>query len=183
MIGIFIGSFNPVTKAHLEICLKLKTKFNKIVLVPVNRNNKEVININNRIKMLYILKSKYPFLEVSKIMKKYANLNYRIIDLLKKEYHDINIIMGSDLLEKFDKFDNYEYLLENYSFTIVPRDNYDVNKIIKDKFANYQNKFSIIDYHSNISSTLVKEYLKEKKDVKSLLDSDVLKFIQDNHLY
>ena len=26
MIGIFIGSFNPPTIAHLEICLKLKNE-------------------------------------------------------------------------------------------------------------------------------------------------------------
>lgn len=183
MIGLFIGSFNPPTKAHLDICLKLKDSFKKIVLVPVNNNNKEVIDINKRIDMLNILKNKYSFLEISTIMKEYAYINYRIIDLLKSKYQNINIIMGSDLLEKFIKFDNYEYLLENYYFTIVPRNDIDVNKLINYKFKKYQDKFRILDYHSDISSTLVKKNLKENKDVKSLLDNDILRFIQSNHLY
>ena len=183
MIGIFIGSFNPPTIAHIEICKRLANEFQKIVLVPVNSNNKELIDINKRIDMLNILKSKYSFLEISSIMKEYAYMNYRVIDLLKSKYQDINIIMGSDLLEKFLSFDNYEYLLKNYSFTIVPRNDIDVYKLISDKFKDYQDKFRILDYHSNVSSTLVKKCLKENKDMKSLLDSDVLAFIQNNHLY
>lgn len=183
MIGIFIGSFNPPTMAHINICLKLKDNLKKIVLVPVNSNDKELIDINKRISMLAILKKKYPFLEISSIMKKYAYLNYRIIDILKEEYGSINIIMGSDLLEKFFLFDNYEYLLNNYQFTIVPRNSVDVKKLIEIKYSKYQDKFNILNYHSSISSSKVKKYLKENKDVKGLLDTDVLNFIKDNHLY
>lgn len=183
MIGIFIGSFNPPTKAHIEICLKLKKIFPKIVLVPVNSNDKRLISINKRIDMLSILKNKYSFLEICTIMKKYANLNYRIIDLLSKEYGEINLIMGSDLLEKFDSFDNYELLLEKYHFTIITRNEIDIEKVIHDKYLKYHDKFKIIDYKSNISSSLVKKYLYEKKNVKSLLDKDILNYIQDNHLY
>ncbi len=183
MIGLFIGSFNPPTLAHINICLKLKNDFSKIVLVPVSSKDKKLIDINNRIAMLTILKNKYNFLEISDIMKRYSYVNYRIIDLLKKEYGDLNIIMGSDLLEKFDRFDHYEYLLDNYSFTIIPRDNIDINKLINGKYSNYKNKFSIIDYHSDVSSTKVKELLKKNKDVSDLLDRDVLEYIKKNELY
>lgn len=182
MIGIFIGSFNPPTKAHINICLKLKNTFRKIVMVPVNSNDKSLININYRIDMLNILKSKYSFLEISKIMKKYSFVNYRIIDLLKKEYQSINIIMGSDLLDKLSSFDNYEYLLENYDFTIIPRGK-DPTKLIQKKYSKYQDKFKILNYHSNISSTLIKNKLSNNESVKSLLDSDVLNYIKENHLY
>ena len=183
MIGLFIGSFNPITKAHLDICRILKYNFKKIVLVPVNSNNKELIDINKRINMLYIIKNKYRFIEISNIMKKYSYVNYRIIDLLKQEYGELNIIMGSDLLEKFDSFDNYEYLLNNYNFTIIPRDNMNVKKIINDKYKNYKTKFKILDYQSNISSTKVKELLKDNKDVSNVLDKDVYEYIKKNDLY
>lgn len=183
MVGVFIGSFNPPTQAHLDICLKLENNFSKIVLVPVNSNNKNLININDRINMLNILKNKYSFLEISDIMRKYSYVNYRIIDLLNKEYNSINIIMGSDLLEKFDTFDNYDYLLNNYNFTIIPRENINVNKIINDKYKNYQNKFRVTDYKSNISSTIVKEYLKENKDLSNMIDKDIYCYIKENDLY
>ncbi len=183
MVGLFVGSFNPITLAHIEICLKLKDKFSKIVLVPVNSRDKELISINTRIEMLNIIKNKYPFIEISDIMKNYSYLNYRIIDILSDEYEDINIIMGSDLLEKFTNFDNYEYLLNKYSYTIIPRDNIDLNKLINDKYFNYKNKFNVIDYQSNISSTIIRRKLNNKENISNMLDKDVYEYIKKNDLY
>lgn len=183
MIGLFIGSFDPVTLAHINICLNLKNDFKKIVMVPVNSNGKNLIDINYRIDMLNIIKNKYDFIEISTVMKKYSYLNYRIIDLLKEEYHDINIIMGSDLLEKLIYFDNYEYLLSNYNYTIVPRGNINVEELINDKYNKYKDKFRIIDFNSDISSTKVKQLLKENKDTSDALDIDIYNYIRENNLY
>ena len=183
MIGLFIGSFNPITKAHIEICLRLKDDFEKIVLVPVSSKDKYLIDINSRIEMLNIIKNKYHFLEISDIMKNYSYLNYRIIDLLKNKYGKLNIIMGSDLLEKLDSFDNYEYLLSNYNFTIISRGNINVNNLINKNYSKYKNKFKLFDYHNDISSTKVKELIKNKEDVSNYLDRDILKYIKENDLY
>ena len=183
MIGLFIGSFDPFTKAHLDICLKLKNSFSKIILVPVSSKEKDLTNINDRINMLKIIKNKYDFIEISNIMKKYSYVNYRIIDLLRNEYGELNIIMGSDLLEKMDSFDNYEYLFENFCFTIIPRNNIDIKKLINDKYFEYKDKIKLLDYHSNISSTMVKKLLKENKDVSDLIDKDILGYINKNKLY
>ena len=183
MIGIFIGSFNPPTMAHINICKKLKYRFNKIVLVPVNSSNKTLISFRKRMNMLYILKNKYPFLEIDMIMEKYSYLNYRIIDILKNKYGDINIIIGSDLLENFSGFDNYEYLLANYSFTVIPRDGIDIEKLIKEKYLKYQDKFNILKYHSSISSSLVRNKIRNNEKVNSYIDKDVYEYIKENNLY
>ena len=183
MIGLFIGSFNPITKAHIDIILKVKDNFKKIVLVPVSSKDKELIDINRRIEMLNILKKKYSFIEISNIMKNYSYLYYYIIDLLKNKYGDLNIIMGSDLLEKLPSFDNYEYLLDNYNFTIISRDNINLDKLIKERYLKYQNKFTILNYQSNISSTMVRKLLKEKKDISDVLDKDIYDYIKKNNLY
>ena len=183
MIGLFIGSFNPITLAHIEICLKLKDKFSKIVLVPVNSREKELISFDTRIEMLNIIKNKYPFIEISDIMKNYSYLNYRIIDILNEKYQDINIIMGSDLLEKFTNFDNYEYVLDKYRYTIVPRNNIDLDKLITDKYLKYQDKFNILDYHNDISSSMVRDSIKNNKKIDNLLDKDVLEYIKVKSLY
>ena len=182
MIGIFVGSFNPVTKAHVEICELLKDEFEKIVLVPVNSRDKRLTSFKDRVNMLNIIARKHNYLQVSLIMKNYSYLNYRIIDLLKEEYQDISIIMGSDLLEKFYTFDNYDYLLENFSFCVISRNN-SVQDLINSKYSKYKNKFKIINYQNNTSSTMVREYLKNKQDTKNILDKDVLEYIKENHLY
>lgn len=183
MIGLFIGSFNPPTLAHLKICLKLKDDFTKIVLVPVNSKDKELISLNNRINMLEILKMKYDFLEIDNIMQNYSFLDYHIIDLLKEKYQNVKIIIGSDLLDKIDTFDNYKYLLENYSFVVIARYHYDAKSIIKKKYTSYQNKFNIIKFNNNTSSTMARELLKNKQDTKNVLDKDVLNYIIKHELY
>ena len=183
MIGLFIGSFNPPTLAHLEICLNLAKNLKKIVLIPVNSPDKELIDLDERINMLSIYVKKYPFLIVDNIMKKYSYLNYRIIDILKNKYQNITIIMGSDLLDQLSSFDNYEYLLNNYSFIIVERENFKAKDIINKKYWRYKNHFTIINYHSNISSSLARKLLKNGGRIENVLDLDVLDYIQKHDLY
>ena len=182
MIGLFIGSFNPPTNAHLDIAKKLSKRYEKIVFVPVNSREKYLAPMLDRIVMLRILKRKYPFLLIDDIMDKYSFLNYRLLDLLKKKYSDIEIIMGSDLLKNLVFFDNYAYLLSSFHFLIVSRDNNDED-YVKEKYFKYQKNFNFFKYHSDISSTMVREAIKNKGDVKALIDSDVYQYIQDKHLY
>ena len=182
MIGLFIGSFNPPTKAHIEICEKLEKEFKKIVLVPVNSKDKYLVSIRDRVNMLTILTRKYNYIEVTDIMKNYSYLNYRIIDLLKSIYGNISIIIGSDLLDKLDTFENYEYLLNNYKFYVLTREN-NTNKIINKKYFNYKDKFKVIEFNSNISSTMARCHIEKNLDTKNILDSDVLNYIKEHNLY
>ena len=183
MIGLFIGSFNPPTLAHIGIINKIKKRYEKIVLVPVNSKEKHLISFNDRINMLSLLKKDDSKILIDDLMKDYAYLNYRLIDLLKKKYYKIELIIGSDILEKMIFFDNYKYLLENYSFVVITRKKIDVKKIIQDKYYNYSDKFTIIDYHNDISSTMAREYLKEGKDTQGILDKDVYDYIKNKHIY
>ena len=182
MIGIFIGSFNPPTKAHFEICKLLKNDFKKIVFVPVNSKDKYLVSIRDRINMLSILTRKYDYLEISDIMKYYSYLNYRIIDLLNNKYGHITIIMGSDLLDKLDTFENYIYLLEKYNFYILSRSS-DVNLLINKKYYDYKDKFKVIEFNSNISSTMVRNHIEKNLDTKDILDKDILDYIKEHNLY
>ena len=183
MIGIFIGSFNPPTLAHLSIALKLKDRYEKIVFIPVNTKEKNLVSMKDRIEMLDCFKRKYPFILIDDMMDNYSYLNYRIIDILKKKYQNIELIIGSDLLKKIDKFDNYEYLVSSYSFMVVTRDGMDVEKIIQEKYFNYQKNFHQLELNSDISSSIVREKLKKNLDVKNILDCDVYLYIKNKNLY
>ena len=182
MIGIFIGSFNPPTLAHLEICLLLQKKFSKIVFIPVSSRDKNLIDIRERINMLSFYTRKYHFLEIDDIMKNYSYLNYRIIAILKKKYGNISLIMGSDLLKKLDGFDNYQDLLQNYNFIIISR-NDDVKEIIHEKYLTYQKKIETIKYDKDISSTIARNLIKSNLSVENILDKDVFNYIKEHDLY
>ena len=182
MIGLFIGSFNPPTLAHLNICLKLENEFSKIIFIPVNTKDKNLVSILHRINMLKIYKKKYHFLDVDNIMYNYSYFDYRILDLLNMKYRDIKIIIGSDILDKLYKFDNKKYLLENFNYVVIKRDN-DVENIINSKYKKYKNHFEICDFESQISSTKVRELIKNNKSTKNIIDKDINDYIINNNLY
>lgn len=182
MIGLFIGSFNPPTLAHLNICLKLKNSFSRIIFIPVNTKEKNLVSIFHRINMLKIYKRKYSFLGIDNIMDNYSYFDYRILDILKKKYNNIKIIIGSDILLNLSRYTNSEYLLENFDFIVIKR-NDDVEKIINTKYQKYQNHFEICEYHTDISSTKGRELIKNNKSTENIIDNDIKDYIIKNHLY
>ena len=183
MTGIFIGSFNPPTLAHLDIVLKLHHDLSEIIFVPVNSSEKHLIAIDDRIKMLKVYTRKYPFLKIDDIMKDYAFFNYRLLDILQKKYGDITLIIGSDLLKKIESFDNYLYILNKYSFVVLKRENDDVERIIKEKYPRYSNKFKIVDYDNIISSSMARELIRKKQNNEDVLDKDIYDYIIKHNFY
>ncbi len=183
MVGLFIGSFNPPTKAHLDICLMLKDSFEKIVFVPVNTTEKHLVSFKKRVDMLNIYVRRFPFLEISSIMNQYSYFDYRILNLLKERYHDVEIIIGSDILANLSKFKAKDYLLENFIFHVITREKYNAEEIIKREYQDYQDKFYLHEYHSDISSSLCRDLIKKKQDLKNFLDDEIFSYIEENDLY
>ena len=183
--GIFVGSFNPPTKAHFDIAHYLYNNniLEKIIFVPVNNKKKNLVSLEKRIDMLNSYIKKYNYFNVSKIMEEYQGFNYQVLDELSKEYQDIYIIMGCDLLERFLSFDNYQDMLEKYHFIIIPRFGINCTRLIKEEYCDYIDKFIIVNYHSNVSSSLVREWLKEKKDINGIIPSEVEEYIRSEMLY
>ena len=183
--GIFVGSFNPPTKAHFDIAHYLYDNniLAKIIFVPVNNLKKDLVSLEKRIDMLNSYIKKYDYLCISKIMQNYHGFNYQVLNELSNIYEDIYIIMGSDLLERFSSFTNYQDMLEKYHFVIIPRFGIDSTQLIKKEYHNYMDKFIIVNYHSNVSSSLARECLKENKDIKKMVPSEVEEYIRCEMLY
>ena len=169
-------------KDHSGRVLWKNFQFSKIIFIPVNTKNKDLISMSHRINMLSIYKKKYSFLDIDNIMNNYSYFDYRILDLLKKKYGKIKIIIGSDILEKMNQFDHKEYLLNNFYFCVITR-NVDVKKIIQDKYLEYQDHFEIFNYSLDISSTMARELIKNNKNTKNILEEEIRDYIINHHLY
>jgi len=188
-VGIFVGSFNPITNAHLEIGHKLYDLkiVDKVVYVPCNNSKKnDLINIFTRYKMILkaISKYKYMFVDDIEIINGKSNFSYNEMDLLKEKYSgNIYIILGTDNLLNLDKWEKYSYLLENYHFIVINRDGMDAIDIIKKKYNDYYDKFIIINYNNDLCSTIVRNKLSKNEDVSNLIDFDVFEYIKENKLY
>ena len=133
--------------------------------------------------MLKVYTRKYPFLKIDDIMKDYAFFNYRLLDILQKKYGDITLIIGSDLLRKIESFDNYLYILNKYAFIVLKRENDDVERIIKEKYPRYSNKFKIVDYDNIISSSMARELIRKKQNNEDVLDKDIYDYIIKHNFY
>ena len=57
MKSLYVGSFNPVTKAHINICKYLLSYTDYIYLIPVNSNKTNLVSIDKRIDMLNLVKN------------------------------------------------------------------------------------------------------------------------------
>ena len=181
-IGLFVGSFNPITKAHTSIARHLINKkiVDKIIFLPVINNDKKLESLNDRINMISSLVINNDYYIVSNIMNNYSKFNYKVINEIKKEYKDLYLIMGFDLIKKFKSFDNYLDLISNYHLIIINRDSTykEMYKYIHKEYSDYLDKIILVDYHSKISSSK----WKNNQD-NNIIDTKVLKYIKDNNLY
>ncbi len=185
-LGVYAGSFNPPQKGHLKIVNYLINNYvDKIIIVPTgnywDKNN--LVDIEKRINMLRIFENDNIIIDDKNNNILYT---YQLLEKIKEEYPDdeLYLILGADNIVEFEKWKNYQELL-NYNFIIINRDNIDV-KYYLDKL-NKKDKYVIT--HDlpliNISSTMVRNAIKNNQydGLENLLDERVLKYIQVNNLY
>ncbi len=172
--GIFVGSFNPITKAHLEIKDYLINNkiVDKIIYLPINNQRKKRLDINIRINMLNLIIDN--FSEIDNIMLNYDKFNYLVINELEKKYDNMYFILGTDVYKYFHTFDQYEELLKKYHYIVINRD--DAIKTMDDNII-------FVDYHNNISSTKVRELIRKKMDYSNYVDNRIEKYIKEHNLY
>ena len=118
---------------------------------------------------------------INSILGKYQ-YSYEILRELKKHDNSLYLIIGADNLEKFHMWKNVNTMLEN-NVLVINRNGIEINAYInifekKDSFVIVKGLEEI-----NISSTEIREKIKNKEDVIGCLDKRVIKYITDNNLY
>ena len=180
---VYGGSFNPITKAHIEIINKLKKEFkpdNLIVLPASSAYTWKSLSLDqdrlNMIKLVChdVVVSDYE-ISCDRFMGTIDSLNY-----LSKKYKELYFCIGADNLEKFDQWIRYEEILSKYNIIVFKRDNIDINEIIKRKYLKYRDKFHIFEFDFKISASLIRTDIEKYKDY---LDVNVYKYIKEHKLY
>lgn len=191
-ILIFGGTFNPIHNGHLilaEHCIN-EEGFDKVVFIPtMNPYYKDTLDFDTRLKMLKMAIKDNDKFAYSSIEKRY-NLEGKLYLILEKiselSDDDITILIGSDSLMNLDWWYEKEKLLKKYKFLVLKRDESD--KIINEKINEYEKKYSahikILDNKRiDISSSDIRDLIKNKKDIKYLVADKVYKYIKEENLY
>ncbi len=177
-LGVFIGSFNPVHLGHIKVVNYLINNHfvDKILIVPTTNywNKTNLIDLNKRIEMLKIYENENIMVDDQ---HNYEPYTYLLMRALTKDYpnKELYLIIGADNLINFDKWKNYEELL-NYPIIVVNRNNIDLSNIIT-KYPN--NHFIILSNFPfiDISSSEIRDNLDNQ-----YLDQKVLNYIKKNNI-
>ena len=139
-IGLFGGSFNPITKGHILVAnniLNTNINLSEIWFMPCNINKKKkLVKSKHRINMINIAikSSKKLKLFDYEIKNNLPNDTLNTIKLLNKSKYSVNnkfyFIIGLDVANNLIYWNNYKELINIINFIVIPRKNY----IIKNKW-------------------------------------------------
>lgn len=187
-IGLFFGSFNPIHIGHLIIAnyMANHTDLKEVWLMvsPHNPLKKKdtLINMYDRLEMVNLALEGAENLKSSDFEFHLAQPSYTIDTLthLQERYpeKEFVLIMGSDNLVTLKKWKNYEILLRDYPIYVYPRPGFE-----SEEFENHPSITLTRTPLMELSSTFLRQSIKEQKNIKYFLPDKVLDFIDKKGLY
>lgn len=194
-LTIFAGTFNPIHTGHLILAESVRTSLNleKIVFIPSytppHREN-DLADPEARMQMVKLAIADNPAFEVDDIEFKLKGKSYTLntINRLYKSYPEIkgkiNFIIGTDAFMNLENWYYPEKLSKLVNFIVIARySTPDTKKIIN--ASNIKNiDYTLIETPIiEISSSLIRNRIKNNKSVKYLVSEPVRNYMTEKHLY
>ncbi len=187
-VGLFFGSFNPVHIGHLIIANYMAnyTFLDEVwfVVSPQNpfKDKKSLGNMYDRLEMVNLAIEGADNLRASDIEFSLPQPSYTIDTLthLSEKYptKEFLLIMGEDNLMGLTKWKNADILLRDYKIIVYPRPGYDAGEM-KNHPAITMTDTPVME----LSSTFLRNAIKEGKSVKFYTPDPVIDFIDKKGLY
>lgn len=187
-IGLFFGSFNPVHVGHLIIANAMlgHSDLDEVwfVVSPQNplKERQSLLADRQRLQMVRLAIDENPRLRASDVEFHLPIPSYTSLTLahLAERYPDKEfcLIMGSDNLATFTRWRNWESILENYHLYAYPRPGSTDSPLAKHPHVTQVN-VPMID----ISSTYIREQIRQGHDVRYLLTEPVYQYLTEMHFY
>jgi len=189
-IGLFFGSFNPIHIGHLIIANHFAEYSDLdevwLVVTPHNpfKKKKSLLDDHHRFQLVLRATEDYPKLKPSNIEFGLEQPNYTINTLVhlveKYPEHEFNLIMGLDNLISFKKWKNYETILEHHDLYVYPR----VSQVSDGPELSNHKKVHFIEAPIvEISSTFIRNAIKERKEVQPLIPHKAWTYLDEMNFY
>ena len=189
-IGLYFGTFNPIHVGHLIIANHLVEYSNLdevwMVVTPHNpfKKKNSLLDNTHRLAMVNLVTEKYPKIKASDIEFKLSQPNYTIHTLayISEKYpkNIFSLIMGEDNLKSFHKWKNYKTILENHTIYVYPRI---ANGTVSTQLSEHPKIHKVAAPVVQISSTMIRNGIKNHKNVQPLLLENVWKYIDEMNFY
>ena len=186
--GLFFGSFNPIHIGHLAIANYMLefTDLDELWMIvsPQNpfKTKNSLASEYDRIKMVEMAIGVNTKMSASDIEFRLPKPSYTIDTLTYLEERNPSrkfiLLIGSDNLEFFHKWKNYEEILKNYQLYVYPRPGSGLGK-----YSEYKNIRLVNAPLIEISSSFIRESIKNGKNIQYFLPSQVYEYIKHNNFY
>jgi len=186
-IGLYFGSFNPVHVGHLIIANHVINYSDLqqvwLIISPQNplKPSSSLLNEYHRLHLVQSALEGETKLKGSNIEFHLPKPSYTVDTLtyLKEKYpqHQFAIIMGSDSFCNLTKWKNYEVIIKNYALYIYERQGFKINNSLNANINILQAPLL------QISSTHIRELIKQGKSIRYMVPDIVKEEIERNGYY
>ncbi|MDU1764110.1 MULTISPECIES: nicotinate (nicotinamide) nucleotide adenylyltransferase [Anaerococcus] len=194
-IGLFGGTFDPIHIGHMILMENVinNLDLDKIYVLPNSNpphkleNKKTALNL--RLKMVNETIKDNPKLEINDYDYRDNEIHYTFntINYFKKSYpnDEFFFIMGEDSFLDIEKWKNYKEILKENLIIFKRYSNKNFSLISKiNQVRKYNKNIYLIDNIAlDISSTLIRDLVKENKSIRYLVNDEVINIIKEEKLY
>ena len=194
-IGLFGGTFDPIHIGHMILMENVinNLDLDKIYVLPNSNpphkleNKKTALNL--RLKMVNETIKDNPKLEINDYDYRDNEIHYTFntINYFKKSYpnDEFFFIMGEDSFLDIEKWKNYKEILKENLIIFKRYSNKNFSLISKiNQVRKYNKNIYLIDNMAlDISSTLIRNLVKENKSIRYLVNDEVINIIKEEKLY
>lgn len=194
-IGLFGGTFDPIHIGHMILMENVinNLDLDKIYVLPNSNpphkleNKKTALNL--RLKMVNEAIKDNPKLEINDYDYRDNEIHYTFetINYFKKSYpnDEFFFIMGEDSFLDIEKWKNYKEILKENLIIFKRYSNKNFSLISKiNQVRKYNKNIYLIDNIAlDISSTLIRNLVKENKSIRYLVNDEVINIIKEEKLY
>jgi len=186
-IGLYFGSFNPIHIGHLIVANHIvqNSEIDKVwfVVSPHNplKDSHSLLNEYHRLHLVNLAIEGNTKFRASNVEFHLPKPSYTINTLTylteKFPLERFSIIMGSDSFQNIHRWKNFEQLIKQYSFIVYMRPGFE----IKEKHGA---EVTVLQAPMlEVSSTYIRDQIKQKKSIRYIVPDAVAEYIQDNKYY
>lgn len=188
MTGLYFGSFNPIHNGHLMLANYLVENSGLdalwFVISPQNpfKTKESLLPDYQRLELVNRAIEGYKKFSACDIEFSMPKPSYTIDTLtyLKEKYpkREFALIMGTDNLDRLDRWKNYEQIINYHKIIVFPRNGSDGGAL-----RSHPNVKIVDTPIIEVSSTFIRESIRQGRDVRFFMPEKVFEYVDEMNFW